>query len=328
MGSRANAVVMQNGTCRVYYAHWAAQFMDALMFWGPEHALVEIAKWNDDVEEFLDPNNAAWLDNVWAEGGCCIDLDTRHLILYGGGDIECDLLWLETYLRLLPYTWQGWTIEWSWGELAQIARYVGVTGQKLDEIDCCYRCEVPNDHDCYINRFLSTMHEQQSACTTLSIQRDGAILTAFTDETSPEVLLGLEGDIERIIAKLSPKRLEYNDKEFLMGALHLDYDTHEIWLWRTWYNSSDIELPMYWSGWKLHDCKYRYREFYASTPHVIDFVSRSEDVYLNKIESWVCRNFGGVASSSLSVETRTAIFQDVLARYRADNPEPRYLPEL
>ena len=113
MGSRANAVVVQNGTCRVYYAHWAAQFMDALMFWGPEHALAEISRWNDDVEEFLDPNDAPWLDNVWAEGGCCIDLDTRHLILYGGEDIECDLLWLETYLRLLPYTWQGWTIEWS-----------------------------------------------------------------------------------------------------------------------------------------------------------------------------------------------------------------------
>lgn len=99
-------------------------------------------------------------------------------------------------------------------------------------------------------------------------------------------------------------------------------------MWRTWYNSSDIELPMYWSGWRLHDCKYRYREFYASTPHAIDVASRSEDVYLKKIESWVCRNFGGVASSDLSVEARTAIFQDVLARYRADSPEPRYLPEL
>lgn len=32
MGSRANAVVMQNGTCRIYYARWTAQFMDALMF--------------------------------------------------------------------------------------------------------------------------------------------------------------------------------------------------------------------------------------------------------------------------------------------------------
>lgn len=328
MGSRANAVVMQNGTCRVYYAHWAAQFMDALVFWGPERALAEIAKWDDDVEELLDPNDAAWLDNVWAEGGCCIDLDTRHLILYGGEDIECDLLWLETYLRLLPYTWRGWTIEWSWGELAQIARYVGVTGQKLDEIDCGYRCEVPSDHDRYIDRFLSTTHTQRPTCSTISIQRDGTILTTFSDETDPGVLLGLEGDIERIIAKLSPKHLVYDDDEFLMGALHLDYDTREIWLWRTWYNSSDIELPMYWSGWKLHDYKYRYQEFYASTPHVIDVVPRPEDVYLKKIESWVCRSLGGVPYHGPSVEVRKTIFQDVLARYRADNPEPRYLPEL
>lgn len=219
---------MQNGTCRVYYAHWAAQFMDALMFWGPEHALAEISEWDDDVEDFLDPNEAPWLDNVWAEGGCCIDLDARHLILYGGEDIECDLLWLDTYLRLLPYTWQGRTIEWSWGELAQIARYVGVTGQKLNEIDCGHMRGVPSDYDHYVNRFLSVTHKHQSNSTAISIQRDDTILTAFTNETSPEVLLGLESDIERIVAKLSPKQLEYDDDEFLMGALHLDYDARDL----------------------------------------------------------------------------------------------------
>lgn len=328
MGSRANAVVVQNGTYRVYYAHWAAQFMDSLMFWGPEHTLAEISEWEDDVETFLDPNDAPWLDNVWAEGGCCIDLDTRHLILYGGEDIECDMLWLETYLRLLPNTWRGWTAEWSWGELAQIARYVGVTGQKLDEIDCGLRHGVPSDHDYYIDRFLRVTHEQQPAGTTISIQRDGAVFTAFANETEPELLLDLESNIERIIARLTPKHLEYDDDEFLMGALHLDYDTREIWLWRTWNNNSDFELPVYWSGWRLHDCKYRYREFYASTPHVIDFAPRCEDVYLNKIGSWVCRPLIGVPSHGHSAEVRKALFQDVLTRYRADNPEPRYLPEL
>lgn len=176
-------------------------------------------------------------------------MDTRHLILYGGEDIECDLLWLETYLRLLPYTWQGWTIEWSWGELAQIARYVGVTGQKLDEIDCSRMRKAPNDRDRFIDWFLSTMHEQQSACTTISIQREGTILTAFSDETNLEILLGLEGSIERIITRLSPEHLVYDYDEFLMGALHLDYDAREIRLWRTWYNSSDIELSVYWLGW-------------------------------------------------------------------------------
>lgn len=34
MGSRANAVVIESGKCHVYYSHGAAQFMDALMFWG------------------------------------------------------------------------------------------------------------------------------------------------------------------------------------------------------------------------------------------------------------------------------------------------------
>lgn len=97
MGSRANAVVIESGKRRIYFHRWAAQTLDALMSWGPGAALAEIREWD---EVHPDSDEERWLDNVWAEGGCCIDFDRHHLLLYGGEDIECDVLWLETYMRL------------------------------------------------------------------------------------------------------------------------------------------------------------------------------------------------------------------------------------
>ena len=242
MGSRANAVVIENGKRHVYYDHGAAQFMDALMFWGPEHALAEVREWLDGREK--DPNwdGEWWLDNVWAEGGCCIDLDNEHLILYGGEDAECDVLWLETYLKLLPYTWPGWSIEWSWGELTQIARYAGVEGKKLEEIDCNYT-DYPSGGflEEYIDYAFNIPKYSLPGASTLSITRNGQNAIAFTDETSPENMLFIGSRINEAIERLGNKPLAFDDDEFLMGGIHLDFDKQEIWLWRTWDNNIDIE---------------------------------------------------------------------------------------
>ena len=100
-------MIIENGKRHVYYSHGAAKDLDALMFWGPDSALAEIRGWRDGREDELEWDGEWWLDNVWAEGGCCMDLDNKVLILYGGDDPECDVLWLETYLKLLPYTWPG-----------------------------------------------------------------------------------------------------------------------------------------------------------------------------------------------------------------------------
>ena len=100
-------MIIENGKRHVYYSHGAAQDLDALMFWGPDSALAEIRGWRDGREDEPEWDGEWWLDNVWAEGGCCMDLDNKVLILYGGDDPECDVLWLETYLKLLPYTWPG-----------------------------------------------------------------------------------------------------------------------------------------------------------------------------------------------------------------------------
>ena len=330
MGSRANAVVIEGGKRHVFYSHGAAQLMDALMFWGPEHALLEVQGWRGDEEDVDEdgPEDEWWLDNVWAEGGCCIDLDNRHLILYGGEDIVCDVLWNETYLRLLAYTWRGWTIEWSWGELGQIARYAGVTGDKLEEIDCKLTCGL-DDPDWLIERlFLDPSVKGCYAPSTLSVSLDGTLRAAFTIQEEPEKILYLGERIWDILDRLQPVPLLRDDDEFLVASLHLDFDKREIWVWRMWGSYIDIELPEYWSGWKLFDCRHRYRRFFSSVPRFIEFVPRSEEVYIKKIRSWVCTDKDYFAPHGLALEERERIFEAVFAQYRSDNPEPRILPDV
>lgn len=329
MGSRANAVVIQDGKRHVYYAHWAAQFMDALAFWGPEHLLAEVQEWRDGREDDPTWDGECWLDNIWAEGGCCVDLDAKYLLIYGGEDIECDVIWLETYFKLLSYSWPGWSIEWSWGELGQIARYAGVTGDKLDEIDCKV-ADYPEGKwlDEYVEYVFDVPERQLPGASTLSVCRDGSMRASFLDETEPENLLFIEGRVEEAVARLGNVPLTYDNGEFLMGGIHLDYDTRSIWLWRTWNNSVDIDLPGYWKGWRLHDFHHDYRAFYHEVPQVVIFTCRPETDYVEKLCSWLLNRPLEDCPLGIKHEERERILAEVLERYREDNPSPILVPDL
>lgn len=324
MGSRANAVVIENGDRHVYYSHSAAQYLDALMFWGPDNALAEVRGWRDGREDNPEWDGEWWLDNVWAEGACCIDLDNKKLMLYGGEEAECDILWLETYLKILPYTWPGWSIEWSWGELAQIASYAGVEGEKLEQIDCKVTSYPSGKFlENYIGYVFDIPEFHLPGASALSMTRNGETKVAFIDETSPENVLFIDELVVKAEAHLGNGQLVYDDDEFLMGGIHLDYDRREIWLWRTWDNNIDIELPEYWSGWTLHDCRYDYREFYENVPSFLSFVPRSELSYVDRIGRWVCDN--GYLYKPKRAE-RDQAFAVIRQKYLADNPNPPMLP--
>lgn len=303
--------------------------MDALAFWGSEYLLGEVREWLDGREDDPDWDGEWWLDNVWAEGGCCIDLDNRLLLIYGGEDIECDVLWLETYLRLLPYTWPGWSVEWAWGELGQIARYAGVRGKQLEEIDCKV-VHRPGGKwlEEYVNQVFDIPKWRLPGSSTLSVRRDGLTKAAFLDETQPENVLFIGARVDDAIARLGDVPLTYDCDEFLMGGLHLDYDTGDVWLWRTWDNNIEVDLPDQWGGWRLHDLRHDYRSFYRAVPGVVDFVLRPESDYVGKVADWVLRISEYEGPRGMEPEERERILSDVLRRYRADNVRPRYVPDL
>ena len=325
MGSRASVVVIDGGKIHTYYDEWAAQDLDALMFWGIDTTLEELSVWDVETWDIRDWNGDGLLSNVWAEGGCCIDLDKRHLLIYGGDPCGCDMPYIETYLKLMRYSWPGWTVEWSWGEMTQIAAYAGATGEALEEIDCkdAYILSTVS-LDPHVEQYFVEPDSLDMAFSTLSVMKDGKLLAGFTDETNPENLLWLDTGIEDVIGCLKAERLLYDRDRFLWGGVHLDCDAHGIWLWRSCDSHVDIELPDRWKGWMLHDCKHDFRRFYESIPSFVEFVPRTEMHYIKNVRERFCGN--RIRHAWMKESEREALFDEILERYLEENSGKTLFP--
>lgn len=149
MGSRANIIVVQDGTYDLFYCHWCAASLPSNLFWGPANAVAfarnlldpkRIVR-NIPIRRF-DPSRpsdswspavdgSGWLTDVWAEGGAVIDLDCKTLILYGGEDIGAHIPLTRLYLQLMQEVWEGWDIRWAQRGIVDMAEYVGLPKERV-----------------------------------------------------------------------------------------------------------------------------------------------------------------------------------------------------
>jgi hypothetical protein len=119
MGQRANLVIVSGGRAELFYSHWRANTLDVDLFWGPPYATAFVRAQQGGAE-------VRWLDDVWAEGGAVIDHDRRVLLFFGGEDVMYDVPRRRLHLALMARLWRGWDVRWAYGDIADIAAYVGV----------------------------------------------------------------------------------------------------------------------------------------------------------------------------------------------------------
>lgn len=114
MGSRAHYVIIEDGRHRNLYSQWGAHEIDLDLLPGPGSAL-RFARAQHPVE--------AWTDAEMCDGAALFDLDTRTLLWFGhcGGDPAVRAAALATLHR----TWPGWTVEWAYNGLMDVAARVG-----------------------------------------------------------------------------------------------------------------------------------------------------------------------------------------------------------
>lgn len=325
MGSRADAVVVENGRVRIYFDKWAANHIDALVFWGLERTLEEFEEWYIAEEYGPGWNGDGLMDDVWAEGGCCVDLDRHHLLVYGDGGR--DVLWIEAYLKLIRYAWPGWTVEWSWGEHTQMTKYLGVTGEALKEIDD-WPLDVPTEEFArWCEDHLLDVPDYESVdFSTISAVRNGILRAAYFYDECPETPLLIGEHVEGVIEGMGTERLIHDGSYFPLGGVHLDFDRREAWLWRDSSTQVEIKLSGYWDGWKMRDLGHDYRAFYSHTPHIIDFVQHDEREYVHRIKEWMCRDV--TCPRRMRGVDRAALFDEIERRYLSDNPAPVLVPSL
>jgi hypothetical protein len=117
MGHRANLILIDQGRYDLFYTHWGALTLPQDLFWGPEHAEQHI-RLQEVVEE------EQWLDNIWAEGGCVMDLDRRVLLLFGGEDVYYEVPLRRVWLDLSRRLWEGWDVRWAHRGVVDMAAHV------------------------------------------------------------------------------------------------------------------------------------------------------------------------------------------------------------
>ena len=125
MGQRANLLIGVPGRYELYYSHWAANRLDEELFWGPETASVFIRAQRSEAE------GAAWLDDVWAEGGAVMNTAERTLVWWGGEDTLYDVPLRRLLLDWMRLTWAGWEVRWAHREIAELAEYAGLASAEV-----------------------------------------------------------------------------------------------------------------------------------------------------------------------------------------------------
>src|SRR5262245_5755619 len=122
MGHRANFVVINNGSARAYYDHWAALGCVHIFATGPNEAC-KFAENFELTNELMD-----W---AFAEGGYLLDFDQHKAIVFGylfnkedfqdsnsddDENIEASNVGMEPgvldFLRQIAERWAGWKLQW------------------------------------------------------------------------------------------------------------------------------------------------------------------------------------------------------------------------
>jgi hypothetical protein len=236
VGQRANLIVVEGGVYQLFYSHWCANTLHRDLFWGPEHALAFIRIQRPVVV-------SGWLDNVWAEGGALIDLDSRNFVLYGGEDVLYDMPLRRVYLELLAKTWAGWMVHWAYEGIAELADYVGYPRDKVLTKPVCessvFELNPPEQRDW--TNLVASVCFQDGTIRIFPLAGDLAAYLASGPKLADNV--PRSGGLDRL-------NLDEWTKEFPGGGFHLELSARRLDFWA----ARDVPgleecVTRDWSGW-------------------------------------------------------------------------------
>ncbi len=119
MGHRADLILVEGREYQLFCSHWRGEHAALGFVLGIYAYAAAFIRLQRPVDV------SGWLDEVWAEGGALLDLDEKHLLLFGGEDLLYDVPLRRVYLELLAQVWKGWTVRWAYEGIADLADYVG-----------------------------------------------------------------------------------------------------------------------------------------------------------------------------------------------------------
>lgn len=260
LGNRANYVIIENRHAHIFFSRWGALDIPSVMLSGAEATLAYMRQ--------LTPIDSL-LNNVWAEGGILLDVDTHHALFWGGDSIALHPYLRRPLLAVLPLLWPGWSINWALFGVADLARGIGWEVSQILEDEF--------DDAAFLTGSGAVITETQ-LLDSLKVDGSGTILTIrkktgevgdylfSVDEhfyepgehrfsAMPYQILSLGSQLLTTLHTQPTISLpkEGSEQEPLRGA-YIDEETQTIWVWEN--NTLDPRyleaLARRWPGWQAH----------------------------------------------------------------------------
>jgi hypothetical protein len=260
LGNRANYVIVENGQAQIFFSRWGALTIPSVLLSGPEGTLEYICQ--------LTPDESL-LNNVWAEGGVLVNVDTHRALFWGGNSIAEHPYLRRPLLTALSLLWPGWSIDWALFGVADLARSIGwEVSQVLDNQFAQTAFLAGNEAVVTETQLLESLHAKDPK-TILSIRRNTGevkdyllILEEFFDG-DPQTFYQLATLYQAL--SLGPRLLnllpiestsfppkEGSKQEPHQGA-YVDEEMQTIWIWENeTLDSRYLEaVARRWPGWQV-----------------------------------------------------------------------------
>ena len=275
MGQRANLLLRREGRTELFYTHWRANTLDSDLFWGPAAAEAFIRAQRSESE------GAAWLDEVWAEGGAVVDFDRRVLLWFGGEEGECDVPLRRVHLALMRELWPEWSVRWAHGHLPELATYVGRSTEDL---------LTPEGEAWTPSLEAPEAPDWLSSVVSFEGPREEWKLLGLDQDASELALVGV-----RLVALLDeadlPDRLDASrGPEFPQGGLHVDAVRRRLDVWTAPPQPVFEErLQAKWPGWGIRWHRDRFEAVSEKLGNRLQLPERDPVALVDRVRSAVLR---------------------------------------
>ncbi|HEU4785650.1 MAG TPA: hypothetical protein VFS83_20080 [Ktedonobacterales bacterium] len=257
MGARANYVLIEDGALSIYYFHWGAMSVPAVVIDGPDATIAYIREQGSD---------AGLMDDNWAEGGILLDVDRRALLFFGGENIIFSPPWQRIFLRMMRRVWQGWSIAWAGREILDIASYPGVAEFLGIDPSSLIMRDAPITDQPYTGAKILAPHENPWVYTVITVTWEDGRVGDYTFDSALDGYLLFGPSLLDILREREPDALpceEGNGKIVYYDApdqapregAYIDTETRAMWIMHhTPVYSAKLErIEQIWPRWSVNE---------------------------------------------------------------------------
>jgi len=257
MGARANYVLIEDGAISIYYSHWGAMSVPAVVIDGPDATIAYIRELGPD---------AVLMEDNWAEGGILLDVDRRALLFFGGENIMFSPPWQRIFLRMMRFVWQGWSVAWAGREIFDIASYPGVADFLEINPSSLIMSVEPETYQPYSEAKIRNPHENPWVYTVITVTWEDGRVSDYTFDSAldgyllfgPNLLDDLrEREPDELPCEESSGEIIYFDApdQGLREGVYIDTGERAMWIMhdKPVYSAKPELIAQIWPDWSVNE---------------------------------------------------------------------------